>query len=77
MLAEPVVQQPLHLSFDERGRLWVVQYIQYPDPAGIREVSRDKVWRVVYDQVPPPQPHAADSPFRGKDRISVHENVDG
>jgi len=71
------VQQPLHLSFDERGRLWVVQYIQYPDPAGIREVSRDKVWRVVYDQVPPPPPHAEGSPFRGKDRITIHEDIDG
>ena len=71
------MQQPLHLSFDERGRLWVVQYIQYPDPAGIREVSRDKVWRVVYDRVPPPPPHPPGSPFRGKDRITIHEDTDG
>ena len=77
LLAEPVVQQPLHLSFDDRGRLWVVQYIQYPDPAGLREVSRDKVWRVVYDKVPPPPPHALDSPFRGKDKITIHEDSDG
>jgi len=26
VLAEPIVRQPVSLSFDERGRLWVVQY---------------------------------------------------
>ena len=28
--AEPLVRQPLNLHFDERGRCWVVQYLQYP-----------------------------------------------
>ena len=65
------------MSFDARGRLWVVQSIQYPKPAGLKEVSRDKVWRTVYDRVPPPPPHAAGSPFRGADRISIHEDTDG
>jgi len=77
VLAEPQIQQPLHMSFDERGRLWVVEYIQYPDPAGIKAVSRDKVWRVIYDKVPPPPPHAEDSPFRGKDKITIHEDTNG
>ncbi|MEZ5300099.1 MAG: c-type cytochrome [Verrucomicrobiales bacterium] len=77
LLHEPGVRQPLHLSFDERGRLWVVQYIQYPNPAGIKQLSRDKVWRIVYDRMPPPPPHAADSPFRGQDVISIHEDADG
>ncbi len=53
VLAEPTVKQPLSLSFDERGRLWVVQYIQYPHPAGLKVVSRDIFWRVVYDKAPP------------------------
>ena len=26
--------QPVFLNFDERGRMWVVQYLQYPDPPG-------------------------------------------
>ena len=77
ILAEPIIRQPLHISFDERGRMWVVEYRQYPDPAGLKRVSRDAVWRIRYDQLPPPPPHAQDSPFRGKDRISIHEDTNG
>ncbi|MCS6976345.1 MAG: c-type cytochrome [Gemmatales bacterium] len=73
VLHEPTVRQPVQLSFDERGRLWVVQYIQYPYPAGLKMLSRDGVWRVVYDQVPPPPPRH----FRGADRITIHEDADG
>ena len=73
VLAEPIVRQPVSISFDERGRLWVVQYLQYPDPAGLRMVSHDGVWRAVYDQVPPPPPRH----FRGKDKITIHEDTDG
>jgi hypothetical protein len=50
VLQEPVVTQPVFLNFDERGRMWVVQYRQYPEPAGLKEMSRDSVWRVVYDR---------------------------
>src|SRR5450631_3252772 len=77
VLAEPIVKQPLSLSFDERGRLWVVQYIQYPHPAGLKVLSRDIFWRVVYDKVPPPPPQPIGSEFRGKDIISIHEDTQG
>ncbi len=77
VLAEPIVKQPLSLSFDERGRLWVVQYIQYPHPAGLKVLSRDIFWRVVYDKIPPPPPHPVGSEFRGKDIISIHEDTQG
>jgi putative membrane-bound dehydrogenase-like protein len=78
LLREPLVANPLHLSFDARGRLWVVQYRQYPWPAGLKLLSRDNVWRNVYDPpAPPPPPHDQHSPFRGNDRITIHEDTDG
>ncbi len=73
VLSEPQIAQPLQISFDERGRLWLVEYRQYPKPAGLKLVSHDQFWRSVYDKVPPPPPHQ----FRGRDRISIHEDSDG
>jgi putative membrane-bound dehydrogenase-like protein len=73
VLSEPVVRQPLYVDWDARGRMWVVQYIQYPYPAGLTMVSRDEYWRAVYDKVPPPPPKH----FRGLDRITIHEDTDG
>ncbi len=73
VLSEPAITQPLQLSFDERGRLWVVEYRQYPFPAGLKRLGHDRFWRVVYDKVPPPPPNH----FVGKDRISIHEDTNG
>ncbi|MBX9653104.1 c-type cytochrome [bacterium] len=73
LLHEPGIEQPLFLNFDERGRLWVVEYRQYPQPAGLKMLSRDRFWRAVYDKVPPPPPNH----FKGKDRITIHEDTDG
>ena len=73
VLAEPDVRQPLFVDWDERGRMWVVEYRQYPYPAGLKMVSRDEYWRAVYDKVPAPPPHGA----RGLDRITIHEDTDG
>jgi len=73
--SEPVVQQPSFLRIDERGRLWVVQYKQYPNPAGLQIKSRDTFWRNTYDQTPPPPgdpKHVA-----GADLITIHEDSDG
>ncbi len=70
---EPVVTQPLNLHFDERGRLWVVQYIQYPFPAGLKIVKYDQYLRAVFDKVPPPPPHH----FKGRDKITILEDKDG
>jgi putative membrane-bound dehydrogenase-like protein len=73
VLAEPEVKQPVFLNFDERGRMWVVQYLQYPDPAGLKLVSKDKWWRAVYDKVPVAPPNHV----RGADKITIHEDTDG
>lgn len=73
LLSEPLVAQPVHLSFDERGRLWVSQYRQYPYPAGLKMLSRDKYYRAHYDKIPPAPPYHD----RGRDVISIHEDTDG
>ena len=73
VLAEPAIGQPLFLDFDERGRLWVVNYRQYPHPAGLTAVSRDAFLRTVYDRRPEPPP----SHVPGRDRITFHEDTDG
>jgi len=73
VLAEPVVRQPVCIDFDERGRLWVVQFLQYPYPAGVRIIDFDDQFHAVYDRVPPPPP-AHD---RGADRITIHSDADG
>ncbi len=73
VLSEPEVRQPLFLNFDERGRMWVMQYIQYPEPAGLTLLSKDQWWRAVYDKVPEPPPHGA----KGMDKITIHEDTDG
>lgn len=72
VMSEPLVAQPLSLRFDEKGRLWVVQYRQYPYPNGIRMVSRDKHYRAVYDGVPSAPPNHV----HGSDRVTVHEDTD-
>ena len=48
-VGEPAVRQPLSMKWDALGRLWGLQYLQYPDPAGLKMVSRDKYLRAVYD----------------------------
>ena len=73
VLAEPLVRQPVFLNFDERGRMWVVEYLQYPFPAGLKMLSHDSFWRAVYDKVPPPPPHQ----FVGADKIAIYEDPDG
>ena len=42
--SEPLVKQPVAIEFDDRGRLWVIQYLQYPNPAGLKRVQVDRYW---------------------------------
>jgi putative membrane-bound dehydrogenase-like protein len=71
--SEPDIRQPVAACFDERGRLWVIEYLQYPHPAGLKPVAVDQYLRTVYDRVPEPPPKGP----RGVDRIKVLEDADG
>ncbi len=72
-VGDPDIAQALFMSFDARGRMWLIEYRQYPEIAGLKMVSQDKFLRRVYDKVPPPPPHHD----KGRDRISIHEDTDG
>ena len=71
--SEPVIRQPVDLHFDDRGRLWVVQYLQYPFPAGLTITSYDQYLRARYNAVPAAPPHHV----RGADKITVLEDTNG
>jgi putative membrane-bound dehydrogenase-like protein len=66
--AEPDVVQPMAMTFDDRGRLWVVECLSYPDwisPDG--KIVRDNKFIVPKDK----------SRLKGRDRITIFEDVDG
>lgn len=69
LVSEPNVQQPVFATFDYKGRMWVVQYLQYPEPAGLNAISHDNYWRVVYDRKPEPPINK----LEGKDKITVYD----
>ena len=73
VISEPEIRQPVSLSFDARGRLWVIQYLQYPTPAGLSPVSVDNYLRTRYDRRPEPPPRGP----RGADRITICEQLNG
>jgi putative membrane-bound dehydrogenase-like protein len=70
--AEPMVRQPLSVSFDDRGRMWVLQYLQYPNPAGLKAIRQDLYLRTVWDRVPEPPPKGP----KGIDRITILSDPD-
>jgi putative membrane-bound dehydrogenase-like protein len=70
--SEPMIRQPVTMTFDERGRLWVIQYLQYPNPAGLKPVKVDQYLRTVYDHIPEPPPRGP----HGADRITILEDPD-
>ena len=71
--SEPDVRQPILVKFDDRGRLWVIQYLQYPVKAGLKPVKEDQFQRLTYDRVPEPPPKGP----RGIDRVTICEDTDG
>jgi putative heme-binding domain-containing protein len=71
--SEPLVRQPVSISFDDRGRLWVLQYLQYPVPEGLTPVAVDEYLRTKYDRRPDPPPKGP----KGRDRLTILEDTDG
>jgi putative membrane-bound dehydrogenase-like protein len=71
--AEPDVRQPILVKCDDRGRIWTIQYLQYPNPAGLKRVQVDRYSRTVYDRIPEPPPRGP----RGADRITICADTDG
>lgn len=73
VLSEPRIFQPVEMKFDRKGRLWVVQYNQYPYPKGLKITGVDEHLRLQFDGVPSPPPHHV----RGADKITFFEDTDG
>ncbi len=70
--AEPEVRQPLSISFDAKGRMWVLQYLQYPNPAGLKAIKQDQYLRTIWDKVPKPPPRGP----KGLDKITIYSDPD-
>ncbi|MFO0947593.1 MAG: PVC-type heme-binding CxxCH protein [Planctomycetota bacterium] len=70
---EPRIRQPVAIEFDSKGRLWVLQYLQYPNPAGLNRAKVDRYSRTIYDRVPEPPPKGP----KGADRVTILEDTDG
>ena len=43
VVAEPEIHKPLNIAFDDRGRLWVTETLEYPFPAAPGTTPRDGV----------------------------------
>src|SRR5229473_8481240 len=70
--SEPEVRKPVTITFDGRGRMWVIQYLQYPNPNGLKPVKVDQYLRTTYDRVPEPPPKGP----KGADRITIFYDPD-
>src|SRR5258708_19747594 len=68
-----MVRQPVCITFDDRGRLWVLQYLQYPIPNELKAVEGDQYLRTKYDRVPEPPPRGP----KGRDTVVILEDPDG
>lgn len=72
VLSEPEITQPVFMDFDHKGRLWVVQYNQYPYPKDLKVTEMDQHIRATFDKVPPPPGRGP----QGADRITFFEDTD-
>jgi putative membrane-bound dehydrogenase-like protein len=65
--SEPMIRQPVSISFDGTGRLWVLQFLQYPNPEGLKPVKQDQYLRTTWDKVLDPPPKGP----KGLDKITI------
>jgi len=65
--SEPMIRQPVSMSFDNRGRLWVLQYLQYPNYEGLKPVKQDQYLRTIWDKIPEPPPKGP----KGADKLTI------
>jgi putative membrane-bound dehydrogenase-like protein len=70
--SEPMIRQPVSIDFDDRGRMWVLQYLQFPYPEGLKAVHVDQYLRTVWDRVPEPPPRGP----KGADKITILSDPD-
>jgi putative membrane-bound dehydrogenase-like protein len=70
--SEPDVRKPVTITFDGKGRMWVIQYLQYPNPNGLKPVKVDQYLRTTYDRIPEPPPKGP----KGADRITIFYDPD-
>lgn len=70
--SEPHVRNAVTMSFDDKGRVWVIQYLQYPTPAGLKPVQVDQFLRTKYDKIPEPPPKGP----KGNDKITILFDAD-
>jgi len=73
VLSEPQINQPVDVSFDHRGRMWVVQYNQYPYPEGLKVTELDRHNRAVFDKNLDPPSESKE----GADKITIFEDTNG
>jgi putative membrane-bound dehydrogenase-like protein len=69
---EPLIRKPVSITFDDRGRLWMLEYIQYPIPKDLKPVEVDQYLRTRWDKLPEPPPKGP----KGADKIVILEDPD-
>lgn len=71
--AEPLVSKPLNIDWDEKGRLWVVESVEYPE--GRKGGGPESMYSNWQRDTNLPKPPAVTRP--GQDRVSWLEDTDG
>ncbi|WP_367875109.1 PVC-type heme-binding CxxCH protein [Luteolibacter sp. Populi] len=71
--AEPLISKPLNIDWDSRGRMWVVESLEYPE--GKEGGGAESMYSVWQRETSLPKP--APVKRAGRDRISMLEDTDG